>query len=96
MSGVLSSDKIKLATIKRATQKNKKLQTILEYEDGRKKTVAFGARDMSDYTQHGNEDRKDRYLQRHKHDSRAIDTPGFWARDLLWNKETIAQSAKDI
>jgi hypothetical protein len=90
------SDKIKNVTVKKATQKNKKLQAILEYESGKTKTIPFGAKNMSDFTLHGDNQRKQNYLKRHIHDPKTIDTAGFWARDLLWNKPTISESAKDI
>jgi len=44
---------------------------------------------MSDYTLHKDQERKERYLQRHKNDPKTIDSAGFWARDLLWNKPSI-------
>ena len=63
------------------------------------KTVHFGAAGYEDFTTHGDENRKKRYLARHKHEEWGRDgvhTAGFWARWILWNKPTIQQSVQDI
>ena len=48
---------------------------------------------MSDFTHHKDEQRKQRYIHRHKNNEHwlksGIDTAGFWSRWLLWNKPTI-------
>jgi hypothetical protein len=51
---------------------------------------------MSDFTIHKDPERKGRYLDRHKNDGKTIDTNGFWATNLLWNKPSLLASAKDI
>ena len=55
---------------------------------------------MSDFTIHKDEDRKNRYINRHKKNEdwgkSGIDTAGFWSRWLLWNKPTIKESYQDI
>jgi hypothetical protein len=67
---------------------------------GRK--VYFGAAGYSDFTQHKDEARRQRYVARHeKNESKfwnksGIDTPSFWALYLLWNKPSIKQSYEDI
>ena len=64
------------------------------------KKVYFGAAGMSDFTHHKNEQRKLRYINRHKNNENwnksGIDTAGFWSRWLLWNLPTIKQSYDDI
>ena len=64
------------------------------------KKVYFGAAGMSDFTHHKDEQRKQRYINRHKNnevwDKSGIDTAGFWARWLLWNLPTIKDSYNDI
>ena len=66
------------------------------------KRVYFGAAGYSDFTQHKDEERKQRYIKRHeKNESKfwnksGIDTPSFWALYLLWNKPSIKQSYEDI
>ena len=62
--------------------------------------IDFGAKGYSDYTKHKDPERKQRYITRHAlnedHSPRGIETAGFWARWLLWNKPTIAASIRDI
>lgn len=64
------------------------------------KTIKFGAKGYSDYTIHKDPKRKQRYLKRHSTNEdwskSGIDTAGFWAKHLLWNKPTISASIKDI
>ena len=64
------------------------------------KTIHFGQSGADDFTTHFSEKRKQSYLARHKPredwSKSGIDTAGFWARWLLWNKPTIQESMKDI
>ena len=64
------------------------------------KKVYFGAAGMSDFTHHKNEQRKQRYIDRHKKNETwsksGIDTAGFWSRWLLWNLPSIKASYADI
>ena len=63
-------------------------------------TVHFGAMGYQDFTQHGDEKRKAAYLQRHEAREtwtmKGVESAGFWARWMLWNKPSIAQSIADI
>ena len=63
-------------------------------------TVHFGARGYSDYTLHKDKMRKRAYILRHKPRENwgksGIDTSGWWAYWVLWNKPTIEESIKDI
>ena len=61
------------------------------------KTINFGAEGYSDYTIHKDDERKNRYIQRHKARENWNDckSAGFWSRWLLWNKKTLAASIKD-
>ena len=83
-------------TISKSTRTGKKLMAALE--DG--PTVHFGAKGYQDYTQHGDKERKASYLARHEAREtwtlQGVETAGFWARWLLWNKPSIAQSIADI
>lgn len=62
--------------------------------------VHFGAKGFEDFTTHGDEARKERYILRHKAKEdwtkSGIQTAGFWSRWLLWNKPTLKQSISDI
>jgi hypothetical protein len=63
------------------------------------KTVHFGAKGYEDYTTHRDPIRKDRYIARHRSrenwTKHGIDTAGFWARWLLWNKPSLQASIND-
>jgi hypothetical protein len=63
------------------------------------KIVSFGAKGMSDFTKHKDEERKSRYLARHKgmnEDWNDPLTPGALSRWILWNKPTLEASIKDF
>lgn len=83
------------AVVSKSTRSSKKYQVVI---DGKK--VHFGASGYEDYTKHKDSERKERYISRHKHrecwTKRCANTPGFWARWLLWNKPTLRGSASDI
>ena len=79
--------------ISKSKNKNKKYDARI---DG-KKTVSFGAAGMSDFTKHKDEERKQRYLDRHRKREDWSDhkTASFYATNLLWNKKTLTESIKD-
>lgn len=65
------------------------------FDDG---TVThFGASGMSDFTKHGDEDRKERYLDRHRKNENWRDpkSAGALSRFILWNKPTLRESIAD-
>lgn len=86
-------------TLLKSTRDTKKFMVKIE-KNGRTKTVHFGARGSSDFTKHGDRERKANYLRRHKPreewSKKGIRSPGFWARWVLWNKKTLKKSVKDI
>ena len=63
-------------------------------------TVHFGATGYQDFTQHGDEERKASYLARHKAREnwtlQGVESAGFWARWILWNKPSLAESIAHI
>jgi hypothetical protein len=68
-------------------------------ECGRKEVVvSFGAKGMSDYTKNKDDERKERYLLRHKMNEDWNDpmTPGALSRWILWNKKTLKASIDDF
>ena len=78
--------------------KGKKKMKAIFYKDGKKvKTVPFGQAGASDYTQHGEDKRKDNYLIRHKARENWNDpmTAGALSRWILWNKKTLKASILD-
>jgi hypothetical protein len=56
---------ILLLKIKKSDNPDKKYDAIFEH-DGRQKKISFGASGMSDYTKHHDDERKNRYLNRHR------------------------------
>lgn len=81
-----------IVTIKRSDRKNKKFVAIIN----EKKKVHFGGSGYADFTIH-----KDKKIARHKGLKEnwgvtGIKTAGFWSRWLLWNKESLEDSRKDI
>lgn len=81
-------------TLTKSKQKNKKFAVKV---DGH--TINFGAEGYEDFTTHKNPNRKDRYEARHKvtedWTKKGIDTPGFWAKHILWNKPSLDASIAD-
>lgn len=84
--------------IKKSSNPNKKYMAIF-YDDNDKKvkTTHFGAKGMSDFTKHKNEERKNKYLNRHKKNENWNDykSAGSLSRYILWNKPTIEESIRD-
>jgi hypothetical protein len=66
------------------------------------KKIFFGQYGAEDFTTHKDEERKERYINRHKKreeknwNKSGINTASFWSRFLLWNKPTLEASYKDI
>jgi hypothetical protein len=89
--------KLRLKTLKKSKKSAKKYDAVFETEEGREKTISFGAAGMSDFTIHKDEARKERYLNRHKKNENweKPDTPGALSRWILWNKKTLKASLKD-
>jgi hypothetical protein len=82
--------------IKRSHKPDKKFDAIID----NKKTVAFGAKGMADFTLHKDPERKARYIARHKSNedwaNSGIKTAGFYAKHVLWNKPTLQASVNDL
>ena len=73
---------------------NKKFDAVID----NKKTVSFGSSEHSDFTKHKDNERKQRYLNRHKARENWNDptTAGALSKYVLWNKPTISASVKDM
>ena len=89
---------MKLLTIKPSTKPEKKYMAVFETDKGTTKTTHFGSAGMSDYTKHHDEERKERYLARHKANENWNDptSAGALSRYVLWNKTTLRESIKDF
>ena len=79
--------------LKKSKTKDKKYDAII---DGNK-TIHFGAKGYSDFTIHKDEERKGRYITRHKKNENWNDpmTAGFYAKNILWNKTSVKASVED-
>ena len=82
--------------ISKSEKADKKMKAVI---DG-KKTIHFGAKGYEDFTTHKNPERKQAYLNRHKKNENwgasGVDTAGFYAKNILWNKETLTKSVDDL
>lgn len=83
--------------IKPSKAKDKKMTAVFYDGDKKVKTTHFGSAGMSDYTKHGDEERKQRYLDRHRknEDWKNPQSAGALSRFVLWNKPTISASIAD-
>ena len=81
--------------ISKSSKAGKKYQAVVG-----DKTIAFGASGYEDFTTHGDEERKQRYLARHRKTEdwtrSGILTAGFYARWVLWNRRSVAASVRDL
>ncbi len=61
------------------------------------RTVRFGAVGMSDFTKNKDEERKKRYLDRHRKNENWNDkfSAGALSRWILWNKTSLSASIAD-
>jgi hypothetical protein len=83
----------KLISITRSDRKGKKF--VAKFDDGTQ--THFGAAGYEDFTTTGDEDRKKRYLDRHRANENWNDykSAGSLARWILWNKPTLSASIQD-
>ena len=80
---------MKLVKIVRSTNPEKKYMAVFE-EGGRTKTTHFGAKGMSDFTQHHDAERRMLYLKRHRanEDWNEPTSAGALSRWILWGDST--------
>jgi hypothetical protein len=71
-----------------------------EIDNKQFKRVHFGSAYHQSYPDHKNIIRKRLYIQRHRDRENwgksGIDTSGFWSVHLLWNKQSLEDSIKDM
>jgi hypothetical protein len=86
---------MKLISISESTKPDKKLMAIFD-NNGRKKTVHFGAKGMDDYTITKSKEQRERYRTRHAKDLTTGDPSraGFLSYYILWGDST--SRAKNI
>jgi len=91
---------MKLVSITPANDKVHKYKALFIQDNGRKKTVKFGAAGMKDYTIYSKEDKetaeehKRLYLIRHRktEDWNSPMTAGALSRWILWEEPTLQQA----
>jgi len=85
------------AVITTSPLKTKRYKVVITDGD-KKKTIHFGSKLYENFTMHKDNERKYRYIDRHKkrEDFQDPYTAGFWALHTLWNKPTIQGSLNDI
>jgi hypothetical protein len=83
--------------IKKSTQPKKKYMAVFTDNGKKVKTTHFGSAGMSDFTKHKDEERKKRYLDRHRKNENWNDykSAGSLSRYILWNKTTLRASIAD-
>ena len=82
----------------KSTKPTKKYEAVFKYDDGRRKSIHFGAKGYRDYTMTDTtEEQKDAYLRRHfkREYWDKYDTAGALSRFVLWNKKNLIESMKD-
>lgn len=84
-------------TLRRATAKGKKYKMVFVDKDGRTRTTHFGQQGASDFTRHGDKDRRARYWARHRprEDWDDPHSAGSLSRYVLWNKRSLDASVRD-
>lgn len=85
----------KLVSIHHSTAPKKKFVAVIREQNANEiHTIHFGAKGYSDFTIHNDEERKQRYLARHRAREDWTDplTAGFWSRWVLWNLPTLRDS----
>lgn len=90
---------LKFLSLRKSDHPEKKYMATFE-ENGRERTTHFGAAGMKDYTLYSpleREERKRRYLARHRATENWNDptSPGALSRWILWNKPTVKASLQD-
>jgi len=83
--------------IKKSNKEGKKLMAVFTMPNGRTRTTHFGAEGMTDYTLSKDDERKKRYLARHRKNENwnAPMTAGALSRWILWNLKTRKASISD-
>jgi len=83
--------------IKKSNKEGKKLMAVFTLENGRTRTTHFGAAGMTDYTLSKDDERKKRYLARHRKNENWNNplSAGALSRWVLWNLPTREASIKD-
>ena len=79
--------------ILKSDKSEKKFKAVFTKDDGKTKTVHFGASGYEDYTQHKNLERRRLYRQRHVKDLKGDPMrAGYLSYYILWGESTNFQT----
>ena len=79
--------------ISTSDKSEKKYEAVFTKDDGKTKTIHFGASGYQDYTQHHNKDRRSLYRQRHEKDLKGDPMrAGYLSFYILWGNSTNVQT----
>jgi hypothetical protein len=89
---------IELVEIMPGQRPGKEYTALISQANARVRAVHFGAAGAQQYPDHRDDNKKRAWLARHSPRGRWDDpfSAGFWSRWLLWNKNTLEASARDI
>ena len=80
--------------LKKSSRKDKKYMILID-----NKKIHFGQKGFTDFTINKNPEKKKLYISRHNKrenwNKSGIETAGFWAKHILWNKPTLRDSISD-
>ena len=88
---------MKLLRVEKSPNPDKKYRAVFETETGRTKHTDFGDSSASDYLQHRDKERRERYRDRHRKDLETNDPTraGYLSYYLLWGDYTSLRSNID-
>lgn len=77
-----------------SNRSGKKYMIVLRKDGKKVKTIHFGQAGASDFTQHKDEERRKRYVDRHKNNENWNDekSAGFYAYHILWRFKTLNEA----
>ena len=79
--------------ITKSDKELKKYKTVFTKDDGKTKTIHFGANGYEDYTQHHDKKRRDLYRNRHEKDLKGDPMrAGYLSYYILWGDSTSLQT----
>lgn len=83
---------------KSSDPKKKFMVSYINKDTGRINTIKFGSAGMSDYLQHKDDERKQRYIKRHQvnEDWTDLTKGGTWSRYILWGEKSLNKSIKEM
>jgi hypothetical protein len=88
---------MKLIRVVPSAKSDKKYDAVFQSDNGRNKTISFGAKGYPDFTTSKDEEKKALYIARHRvrENWDKPDTAGALSRWILWNKPTFTESLAD-